>query len=477
MDTNRRDFIKGAATAVAALPTFNILSEEYSHTLGPDADPINVGIIGCGCEGEVLLCAAVKIPGVRIRAVCDIWDYNRKKARGFARGYGHADCAAYEDYREMLEKEDKNLDIVLVATPCWMHAEHTNACLRAGKHVYCEKPMSNDLKRARSMVQAQRETGKLLQIGHQRRSNPRYIHAINRVLRGANMLGSVPHAYAQWHRSVAPFVSVPRRMVLPTETLERYGYENVEQFLNWRWFAKYGGGPILDLGSHQIDLFLWAWDSVPVSVTAVGGNEFYGRQENDNVTVSYEFKHKDGKTSRGLYQVLTTTSKGSFYEQFMGENGTLTIAEIPNHGNFVQRDTGYYSDREPRWDTFVAQGLIRDAFGKLKDTYASVAINCASTPFIADVFPGFLYRANDFHNYNRLMFQCDENTYKLPVDLNKPAHMPHLENFILAVRQGRPDLLTCPAEVAYRTNVAVLAANEAIARRQTITFKPGDFIV
>jgi predicted homoserine dehydrogenase-like protein len=93
MDTNRRDFIKGAATAVAALPTFNILSEEYSHTLGPDADPINVGLIGYGAMGEVLLCAAMKIPGVRIRAVCDIWENNRKKAKSFTRGMRHTDCA------------------------------------------------------------------------------------------------------------------------------------------------------------------------------------------------------------------------------------------------------------------------------------------------------------------------------------------------------------------------------------------------
>ena len=470
MDTNRRDFIKGAATVMAALPTFRTLSND--HTLGPDADPINLGIIGFGSQGATLSEAAMQIPGVRIRAVCDIWDLSRNKARAYCRGMKQ-EANAYTDYREMLEKEDKNIDIVLVATPDWMHAEHTNACLRAGKHVYCETPMANSLSRAKSMAQTQRETGKFLQIGNQRRSNPRYIHAINRIIRGSDMLGRIPHAYAQWNRSVAPFVFVRQRVYLPTETLEQYGYENMEQFLNWRWFAKYGNGPFMDRGSRQVDLFLWAWDCAPASVTAVGDNDFYRRQMHDNVTASYEFKTKDGNTSRALYQVLMTTSKGHFYEQFMGENGTLTISEYSDSVSCEMHEG------VPAWHTFVAQGLIREhPLKKRVGTRVPVAITCVPTPEIYagrgadDSFPCVLYKRG-----NEFWFDVGRNSYRLPIDLRKPAHMPHLENFILAVRQNRPDLLTCPPEVAYRTLVAVLAANESIAKRQTITFTPEDFVV
>jgi predicted dehydrogenase len=87
----------------------------------------------------------------------------------------------YEDYREMLDKE-KELDAVIIATPDFWHAPHTVDCLEAGKHVYCEKEMSNTLEGARRMVAAARETGKLLQIGHQRRSNPRYLHCYEKLL-------------------------------------------------------------------------------------------------------------------------------------------------------------------------------------------------------------------------------------------------------------------------------------------------------
>ena len=442
---NRRTFLKGTAAAAAILPTFNILSQD-KNTIGPADDQINVAVIGYGAEGQILTDAAMKIPGVRFRAVCDIWAFHRQKARGVLRSMGH-DVTVYEDYREMLAKEDKNIDAVIVATPDWMHAEHTNACSRAGKHVYCEKEMSNQLEKAKSMVITQRETGKILQIGHQRRSNPRYMHAINNVIRKANMLGRVTHAYGQWNRSVAPFLSVRERLNIPTETLQKYGYENMQQFLNWRWFAKYGGGPMVDLGSHQIDLFFWAWDCAPISVTAIGGNDYYSREMNDNVMAMYEFKTKEGKINRAYYQVLTTSSRGGFYEQFMGENGSLTISEIAARGNTVQREV---REGVPTWDQFAKQGLVLQP---KKPVAAQVSSNVAIDVRVT----------------------AEAEGWPLPVDLLKPAHMPHLENFFFAVRKNKPEALNCPADLAYESAVAVLAANVSVAKRQTIYFKPEDF--
>ena len=445
MTFNRRNFLKTTGAAAALLPTFNILSNE-ANTIGPKDDQVNVGVIGYGAEGEILTDAAMKIPGVRFTAVCDIWEYRRKMARGRLKSLGHT-VNVYEDYREMLSKEDKNIDCCIVATPDWMHAEITNAALRAGKHVYCEKEMSNSLEKAKTMVVAQRETGKLLQIGHQRRSNPRYMHAINRVIRESKMLGRVTHAYGQWNRAVAPFLTVKDRLNIPTETLQKYGYENMEQFLNWRWFAKYGGGPMVDLGSHQIDLFFWVWDCAPISVTAIGGNDYFNRQMNDNVMAIYEFKTREGLINRAYYQVLTTSSRGGFYEQFMGENGSLTISEIAARGNAAQREV---RAGVPSWDQFAKMGLVLPV---KKAVAATVTSNAA-----IDV---------------RVTAEADG--WPLPVDLLKPAHMPHLENFFAAVRHG--EKLNCPVDLAYESAVAVLAANRSVAERKTITFKPEEFKV
>ena len=146
--------MKGAAAAATFLPSFNILRAD-DITIGPKDDEINVAIIGFGAEAKVLSQSLVRIPGVRVRAVCDIWKFEQQRAKGFFKGYKH-EVNTYEDYREMLEKEDKNIDAVVVATPDWMHCEHTCACLRAGKHVYCEKEMSNrrDVPRAEGDRQA-----------------------------------------------------------------------------------------------------------------------------------------------------------------------------------------------------------------------------------------------------------------------------------------------------------------------------------
>ena len=445
---DRRTFLKGAAVGAAFLPSFNILGanplDPDKAPIGPKDDDVNVAMIGFGAEGRVLGASLVRIPGVHVRAVCDIWKFQCQQAKAFFAGY-NMDVTTYEDYRDMLAKEDKNIDCVVVATPDWMHAEHTCACLRAGKHVYCEKEMSNSIEKAAEMVRCQRETGKLLQIGHQRRSNPRYRHAFDRVIPA--MLGRVTHAYAQWNRTLKPF-DVVKHPPKP-DVLTRYGYENAEQYLNWRWFHKYGGGSMVDLGSHQIDLFFWCWGVPPSSVTAIGGKDAFKppRETFDNVMCLYEFKMPDGLVNRAYYQVISTNSRGGFYEQFMGENGALTIAEISACGNAVQREL---RAGVPDWQQFVDQGLILPVASPVKlSTTKDVAVDV------------------------RASAQAEGNP--LPVVLAKPAHMPHLENFFAAVRHG--EKLNCPPDLAYESAVAVLAANRAAEEHKTIYFKPADFKV
>jgi len=111
---------------------------------------INVALIGAGAQGQVLTDAMLRIPGLRFRAVCDVWtEYNQRRVVNQLKKFKF-EVNAYEDYREMLDKE-KELDAVVIATPDFWHAQHTVDCLKAGKHVYCEKEMSNTLEGARAM--------------------------------------------------------------------------------------------------------------------------------------------------------------------------------------------------------------------------------------------------------------------------------------------------------------------------------------
>ena len=174
---DRRDFLKTTAAAGLALG-----SSSLAAAAGGTND-LRVALIGAGNQGMVLLESCQKIPNIRITALCDIWrEYRQKYVSGRLRTYGYAHNT-YVDIHEMLAKEKGRLDAAIVATPDFWHAEHAIACLNAGLHVYCEKEMSNTLEDARRIVRAARESGKLLQVGHQRRSNPRYRFSYQKLVR------------------------------------------------------------------------------------------------------------------------------------------------------------------------------------------------------------------------------------------------------------------------------------------------------
>jgi len=135
---SRRKFVNSSMAAASLLPVFNVLARKV-QTIGPDDDQVNVALVGYGRAGEILTDGIMKIPGVRIKAVCDIWTWRQKIARGRLRAMGHP-VNVYEDYREMLEAEGDKVDCVIVSVPDWMHREIACAAMEAGKHVYCEAP-------------------------------------------------------------------------------------------------------------------------------------------------------------------------------------------------------------------------------------------------------------------------------------------------------------------------------------------------
>lgn len=439
----RRDFLRTSTAAGlgAALAMESLGRTAPAVQTDRKGDELAVAIIGCGAQGRVLIESILRIPGVRIQAVCDIWEYSRTYSANYLKKYG-VGVAVYEDYRDLLAKE-KGLAAAVIATPDWVHAEQTIACLRAGLHVYCEKEMSNSLDKARAMVLAARETGKLLQIGHQRRSNPRYIHAVERLIRERKLIGRVTVGYAQWNRAKSDLLGWPERYTMDQATLEKYGYRSMTEFRNWRLFKKYGGGPMVDLGSHQIDLFSWVFGTNPKSVMAAGGRDYYPNWEwYDNVMAVYEFETTEG-TARALYQVQTTTQHGGFYETFMGDNGSLVISEIPQRGNWAMREP-----HAPEWDSLAKAGLLQSETAPIQ--------KAASRNVLLDV-----------------RVTQEAGRWPLPVELAKPAHQPHLENFFDAVRRGTP--LSCPAELAYESCVAVLTTNEAVRARKVVEFRPEQF--
>jgi predicted dehydrogenase len=411
-----------------------------------DLQVINVALLGAGAQGQVLTDAMLRIPGLRFRAVCDIWtEYNQKRVVNILGRFKHQ-VNAYEDYREMLDKE-KELDAVVISTPDFWHAQHAVDCLKAGRHVYCEKEMSNTLEGARAMVAAARETGKLLQIGHQRRSNPRYLHCYDKILGEAKLLGRIVTVNGQWNRAVAPDLGAPDRYAIPEARLKQFGFKDMHQFRNWRWYKGLGGGPIVDLGSHQIDIYTWFLGVNPSHVMASGGLLYHDPKTHewyDTVMVVYDYDTPNGPV-KAYYQTQTTNGSQGYFENFMGDQGTLLISESEvNYGGLLYRDTN-----APAWDPWVQKGYVtapkvQEAKGE-EDAGAVMDVRESVSP--------------------------DE--HRVPIVLRDPYHQPHLQNFFDAVR-GKAKL-NCPAEIGYESAVSVLKVNEAIEAKNRLSFKPEDF--
>jgi len=432
----RRGFMRTAALGAGWILTNPLFAKESQ----PAADDLRIALLGAGSQGRNLLTKCLKIPGIRFTAVCDAWPYHQRYSANILKKYDQ-EVRVYADYRELLERE-RDLDAVIIATPDWVHAEQTIACLQAGAHVYCEKEMSNTVEGCRQMARTARETGRLLQIGHQRRSNPRYWHAL-RMIKKDGVLGRVTHVYGQWNRSRRLDIGWPEGEEMDAEALRRFGYDSMDQFRNWRWYRRYSGGAMADLGSHQIDVFNWFLETPPKSVLASGGLDYYqDREWYDNVMSIYEYPVA-GSTVRGFYQVLNTTSHGGFYETFMGDEGSMVVSEDPRQG-FVFREV-QAKRREWEDDAKKIETMGREAIElKVGETLAP---DGTRTP----------------------------EAQKMLAESEKPVHQLHLENFFRAIREGTP--LSCPPDVAFETAVSVLAANDAVAARRPVDFKPEDFRV
>ncbi len=196
------------------------------------AETLKAGIIGCGgiANGKHMPSLA-KQKGVKMVAFCDILPERAKKA---AKDFGGKDAEVYEDYRKLLK--DKDIDVVHVCTPNSSHSEITVAALDAGKHVMCEKPMAKTSAEAKDMISAAKRSGKKLSIGYQNRCRPdsQYLKAV--CDRGD--LGEIYYARAK----------ALRRRAVPT----------------WGVFLdeeKQGGGPLIDIGTHALDLTLWTMNN------------------------------------------------------------------------------------------------------------------------------------------------------------------------------------------------------------------------
>jgi predicted dehydrogenase len=273
-DINRRVFIKGA-TASLALTALGVHGMDLTNLA---AKPLRVGLIGTGWYGKSDLFRLMQVAPVEVVALCDV-DKNqldgaakivmqRQKLRKAPR--------LYSDYRKMLA--DNKLDIVLIGTPDHWHALQTIAALKAGAHVYVQKPISVDVMEGEAMIAAARKYNKVVQVGTQRKSTPHLIHAKKNIV-DAGLLGKVSHVemccyFHMRSNGNPPVQPVPAFLDYDmwTGPAPLRPYDGLPHIRWWRTFMEYGNGIMGDMCIHMFDTVRWmlklGW---PKRISSTGG--------------------------------------------------------------------------------------------------------------------------------------------------------------------------------------------------------------
>lgn len=309
--TNRRMFLKtlaasGALMTLTGMPWLKVLAKDGSTPGGPN-DRVRLGFIGIGSRGTGLLknvLYTLKESNAEIAALCDNYPPNLEKAQAMCKEWNPP---AYDDYRRVLE--DDTIDAVIIATPLHQHAHIAIDAMLAGKQVFCEKSMARTLEDIRAMYDTHLETGKILQIGHQRLFDPKYIDAIQRIQRGE--LGKIGQIRAYWHRNNNWRRPVPE------------GRPDLEKKINWRMYRESSAGLITELASHQIQVANWVMGEPPVSVMGAGSIVYWkdGREVYDNVALIYTYSNG----MQFIYDSMISNMKYGLEEQIMGDKGTMEL--------------------------------------------------------------------------------------------------------------------------------------------------------
>lgn len=320
---NRRDFMTtslgiGIGAAVAR--------SGFAQQQPPPADRIALGLIGAGARGQELMQSAAQIPGVEIVAVCDAYTGRLERAR--ARTSGRA--TAYGDYHQILD--NKEIDVVIVATPDHWHLKMVVDALNAGKDVYVEKPLTFAVDEGSKIAEAVRRTGRILQVGSQGISSATVARA--RELIKAGKLGQITMVRASYNRNTAGGAWI---YPIPPDANERtVNWEqflgpapkrpfSLERFFQWRCYWDYSGGIPTDLFVHLATTIHHVMDAkMPRHVFASG--ELYRWKESREVpdTVNAVLVYPEGFTAN-LSSTFNNQSSSESGFEILGTEGSVAF--------------------------------------------------------------------------------------------------------------------------------------------------------
>jgi len=354
-DNSRRDFLKKSAltTAGVGLGALAFPASSYSKILGAN-DRVNVGIVGFSSRAKSALIPAMlkhsKEMNFEFTAVSDLWSRRREEAVAYVKDKSGLTIATARNNDELYDRKD--VDAVIVSTADFQHALHCKEAVEAGRDAYVEKPFAETMADARAAKEAVLRTGKIVQVGSQRRSGANY-HAANQFIKDGKF-GDIVAVEMTWN------VNQPGRWRLP-ELTKQIRKEDTDwdrfqmnrpktewdprKYLEFRLFWPYSSGIPGQWMAHQIDTVHWFTDIPhPRSVAANGGIYLWkdGRQNFDTMTAVFDYGPLDDK-SKGfqvIYSSRFTNGAGGTKEIYYSNGGELNLDtnRITPNGGLSERN-------------------------------------------------------------------------------------------------------------------------------------------
>jgi predicted dehydrogenase len=374
MTMDRRHFLTASTASLAA-------------ALG-DEKPKRVGLIGCGWYGKCDLFRLIQVAPVEVVSLCDVDKKMLAEAAALVSGRQASKKTprTFGDYRDMLKEKD--LDIVLVATPDHWHALAMIAAVKSGADVYVQKPISVDIVEAQAMLAAARKYKRVAQVGMQRRSTPHLIEARENIV-AAGKLGKIAYVdiccYTRPRRGNPPDTSPPENLdyEMWTGPAPMRPYNALVHPGQWRAFMEYGNGIMGDMCIHMYDMVRWMMDlGWPKRVSSAGGILIdIGGKANISDTQTATFDFGDVKvvwTHRTWGQA--PDPKYTWAATFYGDKGMLKAGLMgydftPDKGDPIHREVTYELEQypedktEPRLEKHVAPAIRKH----MRDFLANIA--------------------------------------------------------------------------------------------------------
>lgn len=435
---SRREFLEiGAVAAGASLVGDTVLPGtrplQATARPGPASDRVRFGIIGVGMQGSGLLTQSIRLPDVECAAACDLYDGRHSLAREIVR----PDLPVTRRYQALLDNKD--VDCLVVAVPDHWHLQIVVDAVRAGKDVYCEKPLSQNPADGLAMVEAARRTGRIVQVGSQRVSSQICAKAREMIAQG--MIGDLMLVEAWLGRnSPSGAWQYPPPLDLSPRNLDWETWQGRAPkrpfdpyiFARWRCWKEYGTGVAGDLLVHLISgmMFMLDINEPPAQVMSTGGIR----------------RWKDGRNMPDVHAVL-------FY-----------YGELPV---YMRLNLG--TDMPETYRFQGSNGILEVTPTTL--TYTPQSGNDASPSYYANSFPRAMREAyvTQWHRENDP--QLGEAPMPETILIRGPAFSdvrPHLRTFFEAVRSRTP--VVEDAVFGHHAALACHMANESYFRRSPVTW-------